>query len=86
MNYLNCKSVVDSSISDEDSGISQATLYRAHAADGITYIVRVGAEEDGARYARFSFAFQEPNGPTRDEAEAAVPPDAPEPVPEETIT
>ena len=75
LNYLNAQTIADPALDGAATGLDDPVVYVAEAKDGITYTANIGAKADGGRYARFAFAFTEPPGPTREEAEAAVPPD-----------
>lgn len=84
LSYLSCQSVADPALSDEDFGLDDTIVYRATDEDGLTYTAHIGAEtDDDGRYARFDVSYEEPEAPTRDDAEALVPEEA-EPTATET--
>ena len=71
--YLNCQSVVDPSLSNEETGLDEPDSYTAHTRDGFSYKVQLGTETNGGRYAHFEISYAEPPAPTQAEAEKLVP-------------
>jgi len=63
LQYLNCKSIAETSKSDADFGFTNAVVYAAQTEDGFTYTATLGGEIEGDRYARFAVAYAKPTAP-----------------------
>jgi len=74
---LRCLTVADPAKSDAEFGLDQPSSYEMKTADGLAYTVLVGGECTGpaGRYARVSVAYARPPPPTKEEVEAALPPE-----------
>ena len=64
MQYLNCQTVADPKLTDEQAGFTNAVVYTAKDKDGLVYTVTLGGEQDGNRYARFAVAYEKPAAPS----------------------
>jgi len=74
---LRCLTVVDPSRSAADLGLDKPSLFTLTTKDGFAYTVALGgtsAQPEG-RYARIAVAYARPAPPSREEVEAALPPE-----------
>jgi len=64
MQYLNCQTVADPALTDEQGGFTNSVAYTAKDKEGLLYTVTLGAEKGGNRYVRFAVAYQKGQAPS----------------------